>query len=166
MNSILFLSTAVRIALKRMQMPDSNAERLLMGTAVHESQGFKYSRQLGGGPALGYFQMEPRTHDDCWQNYIKYRPILRLGIVACLAPQSMPRGAACPSASLMLTNHVYAAAMARVRYMRAPGRLPHYGAAIAAYWKDNYNTRLGAGSIQEFKNSLNSYLAGILYERI
>lgn len=36
------------------------AENLLMGTAAQESALGEYIRQLGNGPALGIFQMEPR----------------------------------------------------------------------------------------------------------
>jgi hypothetical protein len=39
--------------------------------AAQESQ-LEYTRQIGGGPALGYFQMKPETHDGCWTNTINY----------------------------------------------------------------------------------------------
>ena len=44
------------------------AERLLMGTAAQESQ-FRYLRQIGGGPALGLWQMEPATFADLWRRF-------------------------------------------------------------------------------------------------
>ena len=45
-------------------------ERLL-GTARVESD-LRHRRQIGG-PALGLFQMEPATHNDIWESYLKYR---------------------------------------------------------------------------------------------
>ena len=49
------------------------AENLILGTAVQESECGYYLHQLGDGPALGIYQMEPATHDDCWNNFLKYR---------------------------------------------------------------------------------------------
>jgi hypothetical protein len=51
-----------------------------------------------------------------------------------------------------VADSVYAAAMARLRYRRAPGRLPAAGdvAGMAAYWKRHYNTPLGRGVPAEF----------------
>ena len=150
----VFLTTIVRPALAQLGVPDANAEMLLMGTAAHESQ-LQATHQMGGGPALGYFQMEPVTHDDCWQNFIQFRPELKAKLMACIAP------ATAPNAQLMVTNSVYAAAMARVRYMRAPGAIPSDGLAIAQYWKDNYNTTMGAGTVAEFAADWNRLLKGI-----
>ena len=48
------------------------AENLIMGTAAQES-GFTYIKQLGGGPALGMFQVEPATAEDILFRYLKIR---------------------------------------------------------------------------------------------
>ena len=47
--------------------------QLLLGTAAVESY-FIYRRQLGGGPAVGLWQMESRTARDIFDNYLRYRP--------------------------------------------------------------------------------------------
>src|SRR5260221_162978 len=57
---------------------------LLLGTALQES-GLTYRVQLGGGPARGLFQMEPNTHDDIWDNFLKYRVPLATAVRAFLA---------------------------------------------------------------------------------
>lgn len=44
------------------------AVELLAMICAHESSGGKYRRQIGGGPALGIFQMEPVTHNSIWDN--------------------------------------------------------------------------------------------------
>ena len=49
-----------------------NAENLIMGTFAQESN-FKYVRQLGGGPALGYGQMEPATFNDIVVKFLRYK---------------------------------------------------------------------------------------------
>jgi len=52
----------VRPVLRVMSAWSQPAEDLVMGTAAQESR-LTYLRQLGGGPALGLWQMEPATHD-------------------------------------------------------------------------------------------------------
>lgn len=44
-------------------------EGLLKATAAHESLGGKYNKQLGGGPARSWFQVEPDTAYDNIQNF-------------------------------------------------------------------------------------------------
>jgi len=57
---------------------------LLLGTAIQESH-LAARVQYGGGPALGLFQMEPNTHNDVWNNFLKYRPNLASAVQAFLA---------------------------------------------------------------------------------
>ena len=52
----------------------------------------------------------------------------------------------------MIGNLYYAAAMARVHYLRRPEALPPAGdvEALGQYWKNFYNTFLGKGTVEEF----------------
>lgn len=115
-----------------------SAAVLLLGTAIHESAGGEYLAQTGGGPALGAWQMEPFTHDDCWQNFLQYRPAL-----AASVRQFQVQGA---GSAQMAWNLAYACAMARVKYIRAQPPLPAADdfAGMAAYYKQFYNSTLGA----------------------
>ena len=54
-----------------------DAVQLLLFTCAVESDGGTYLKQLKG-PALGIYQMEPETHNDIWQNYIKSKTSLAL----------------------------------------------------------------------------------------
>ncbi|WP_157098735.1 hypothetical protein [Novosphingobium rosa] len=65
-NASVFRTNVVDVALKTIGMYSAAASDLLLGTAVHESGGFRWNRQLGNGPARGYFQMEVATHNDIW----------------------------------------------------------------------------------------------------
>ena len=58
-------------------------------------------------------------------------------------------------AGTLETNDLYAAAMCRLHYRRVPAPLPQLGDpdAVAAYWKQHYNTALGAGTPEQFKSS-------------
>ena len=139
------LVNAIRPALETLQSGGRAAEQLLLGTAIQESL-LVHRRQLGNGPARGLFQMEPATHDDCWANFLKFRPTL-----AGRVRQTLPAGQE-PVASALEHNDRYAAAMCRIRYQRAPAVLPPADnlTALANYWKQHYNTPLGAGSPEEF----------------
>lgn len=48
-----------------------NSARLLIGTAAKESD-FIYKKQLGNGPALSYFQIEPATCYDILTEFVTY----------------------------------------------------------------------------------------------
>ncbi len=132
------------------------ASELLLGTAIKESQNFKYRRQIVG-PALSYFQIEPATHDDIWDNYLRYRPKLANQIKQLLTS---------PTASKLHElehNDNYAAAMARIVYKRAPDKLPTFNdtSAMANYWKKHYNTPLGKGTPPGYISIWNTSTRGL-----
>lgn len=119
-----------------------SAQQGVLGIGLKES-GYTYLKQLGSGPALGFWQMEPATHDDMWTNFIRYRPDMQKSLSALAGGQ--------PSAQALVTSPVYAAAMCRVHLFRQPDALPSAGdaAAWAAYWKQHYNTLGGAGMAEQ-----------------
>jgi hypothetical protein len=146
-----FRECVVTPTLKTLDLYSVAAEQLLLGTAVHESS-LIYLRQIGGGPALGFFQCEPATHSDIWQNYLGGRPalqdkVLKLAGHGELLPQ-------------LMTNLAYATAICRVHYLRVPKALPAEDdvQALAAYWKSSYNTELGAGTPPQFILSYNEHV--------
>ena len=120
--------------------PGESAVNLLTGTALVES-GLAYLVQMCG-PALGLFQMEPATHDDCWQTWLRYQNATAASLLQVCGLSSPP------GAGAMVSNLRYACAMARVKYLRAPAPLPpaNDAAALSAYHKQNYNTVLGAAN--------------------
>lgn len=142
LNALQLRAYIVRPALRALSMWSRAAEELVMGTAAQESR-LEYIHQLGGGPALGLFQMEPATHDDIWTNYLDYRPQLA-GLVRSLVAR--------PVADTMVHDARYAAAMCRLHYRRVPAPLPdpediH---AMAAYWDTHYNRNPTKGHPWEF----------------
>jgi hypothetical protein len=100
--------------------------------------------------------MEPSTHDDIWANYLNYRHTLSNNVASFLSS---------PTANKYLeleNNDKYAAAMARVHYMRVSAPLPSQGNTVsqANYWKQHYNTPLGKGKPQEYIDKWNKYVLG------
>lgn len=131
------------------------AENILMGTMAQESKLGLYARQLGNGPALGPFQMEPPTHDDIWKNFLAYHPRLANMIQGySLAPR--PYGSLDPAATELVWNWPYSVAMCRAHYFRFREPMPSDPDDLiwlGEYWKKYYNTDAGSGTVEEFVKS-------------
>ncbi len=140
-----FLAYVVRPSLDSIGLWSPAAERLLLGTAITESE-LTWLRQHGDGPARGVYQIEPATHADIWAHYLAYRARLAER-VARLAAGAIPR------ADQLTWNLGYATAIARLVYYRRPEPLPAADdlAGLARYWKAHFNTNLGAGSAEDFR---------------
>jgi len=143
----------IRPALTTLERGGLAAEQLVLGTGIQEGL-LVLRRQLGNGPARGLFQMEPATHDDCWKNFLNFRDALADKVRATLDPGQQP------IASTLEANDRYAAAMCRIRYLRvtAPMPAPNDIPAMANYWKQHYNTPLGAGTPEEFLEKWPQYI--------
>lgn len=137
------LKALITSVLKELNLHSDNAVKLLMGTAAQESHLGKYRKQLGGGPALGIFQMEPATFNDIVNNYLRYKPALaaRIERVARVCRFK---------AEDVENNDLLAICMARVHYLRASEAIPPDVEGMARYWKRYYNTPLGKGTVEEF----------------
>lgn len=137
--------------LKNIGLYSSNAVELIMGTFAQESN-FKHTRQLGGGPALGYGQMEPATFNDIVLNYLRYKPELMGKIMkAC--------GVVTLNADDLVENKTLAICMSRVHYLRVKEPLPSHKDvwAMGEYWKQYYNTPKGKGTVKEFVENYKKY---------
>ena len=139
--------------LKEIGLYSDTALNLVTGTGLVES-GYRATHQVGGGPALGWFQMEPVTHDDIWRNYLVYRPELGKRLRSILGASQ--NTGSWPSVQLIQTNHAYAAAMCRIKYLRSPKPLPIHQTAfnLCQYWKNIYNTPSGKGLVDAAHVSL------------
>lgn len=127
------------------QIPYSKAaENLLVGTALQES-GLVHLKQLGNGPALGFYQIEPATHKDIWKNFVSYREDLGKLMLhyVTMSPELDYQ---------LMTNMVYATIIARLVYYRVSEPLPQADdiEALGAYWKKHYNTIKGKGKASEW----------------
>ena len=142
-----FRQYVIKPTLDYLNLGGDAAEELLLGTVIQESALGHYLHQLGKGPAEGVEEMEPATHDDIWNNYLPKFPPLAMGLRALRIAtiEILP-------ADQMVGNLYYAVAMARVLYRRVPEPLPHAGdlAGQAAYYKKNYNSPLGAATVEQY----------------
>ncbi len=139
---------------------------LMLGTAAAESD-FQYLFQMNGGPARGYFQMEPSTAASLHDHYIRYKqeriskvlgavinipgdPVLIPGINDWMKDNRE---------DLLSYNIGYMIVMTRLNYYKDPEALPKFNdvAGLAEYWKRIHNTHLGAGKIEDFKLKYHRY---------
>ena len=128
-----------------------SAVDLLYGTALAES-GLREIEQEGGGPALGYWQMEPATHDDIWQIFLKHNAPLRTALIVVthvdyktLSDDSFVGDGYHP----LVWNIRYGCAMARIHYLRQKGEIPGDAEGQAQYWLEHYNAG-GKGSVKHY----------------
>jgi len=110
------------------------AVQLLLGTAAQESHFGTYLKQVRG-PAIGAFQMEPTTFDWIKEKYMDRLPHFKNVDVEDLE-----------------WDLALSIIFARLRYCVIPAALPPANDiyALAAYWKQYYNTPAGAGKVEEF----------------
>lgn len=148
MDSIKNLITET---LTELDLYSDDARDLLLGTCAQESAFGKYRKQLGGGPALGIFQMEPNTFNDIVNNYLKYKPELRQKVLEVASTNDF-------RAAELVNNDKLACAMARVHYLRVPKAIPHGLEEQAAYYKQYYNTPLGAATVDEYIKNYHKYV--------
>jgi len=155
-----FTRYVIRPALKAIGKYSQQAEEIVLGTALQESE-LTFLVQLGNGPARGLFQMEPPTHNDIWDNFLEYNNELAIKVAALSVTAEYSTDehdklyVIPPQASELVWNLQYAAAMARMQYLRVKDPLPPAGdvPAQAVYWKEYYNTYLGDGTVEEYEES-------------
>jgi len=119
------------------------AEELLLGTAAKESYlGGLGLIQIGGGPALGPWQMEPATLRDIWF-HVEGDLLDKVREVT---------GVSGPDEKHLQYNPIYGAIMTRLHYIRIPEPLPAVSDILgqADYWDVHYNRNPHAGFPQEY----------------
>lgn len=125
-------------ALKDLVMFSQDAVELLLFTCANESNGGSYLHQVNG-PALGIYQIEPRTYADLWENFINKKNDILMKLTHSFDCNRMP------SEDRIIYDLRYATAIARIFYARIPHPLPSATDvnAIWNYYKTYYNTSAG-----------------------
>ena len=81
LDTTQFTNHVIQPVLLDLGLYSKAAEELLLGTAIQESR-LKYLVQIGGGPALGVYQMEIATEFDIIKNYSQHKPRLHKKMMA------------------------------------------------------------------------------------
>lgn len=137
------LQDLITSTLQEIGLYSEAAVNLLLGTCAQESHLGTYRRQLGGGPALGIFQMEPATFRDICNCFLRYKPDLQDKIrLAADVDFFDPAD--------LVNNDRLAVCFARIHYLRVKEAIPEDLTGWAGYWKRHYNTVKGKGTEEEF----------------
>jgi len=139
---------------------------LLLGTAAVESNLGRYNEQMGGGPAISIFQIEPPTIQ--WLHDVYSEKLITSDgtpFILLKNPDDIK------------DNLEQAVVYARLRYLVDDQPLPNlkkiratydmpenvinsYLRDLAKYWKRVYNTHLGAGTVDDF---VDKYIRYVLF---
>ena len=161
LNVPQFKNKIIIPTLKAVDLYSESAANLLLGTAIQESR-LTYLQQIGGGPALSLFQIEPATLDDIYLRYLHQESKKELlGRVQQFTTAQDVR-------DQVIGNIPFAVAIARVRYLMVPEALPAYDdvEGLARYWKKHYNTSRGSGTVQGFIENYKYHVLGVRRDRI
>ena len=131
-------------SLKEMGLHSKDAVDLVYKTGNAET-GYRHLKQMGGGPAIGFWQVEPATLIDIMDNYVKFRPKLEKRLKSLGFSQN-------DIETRVMSNIALQAVFCRLKYKRDKYALPKSNdlEAQARYWKRVYNTHLGKGTIKHF----------------
>ena len=156
------LERLIQTVVAVMRMYSVEAIDLLMLTAAQESNLGKYIQQLGNGPARGIFQMEPKTLQDLYDNFLKYNK-QKADVLQSFRTS-------CSLETDLTGNLLFQIAAARLQYYRKPEKLPvkkgfadgfEYITDLAKYWKTHWNTNLGKGTVQEAVQNYYKYVINV-----
>ena len=131
------------VVLYKLDSYSDDALTLVMRTGMAES-GYRALRQMGDGPAIGFFQVELETAQDTLDNYVAYRQKLKDKLVGLGLGNDLEFS--------LLSNIALQVAFCRLKYRRNKDPIPSWDnlEAQAKYWKKVYNTELGAGTVKHF----------------
>jgi len=146
----------IKPSLKQVDMYSVEAEQLLLTTGQVESS-YKYVHQIGGGPALGLWQMEPATYESIFNDYLAYRSDLKKQVLSACCYKSIP-----PAEEIMY-NMKFAVIMSRIKYYWVPYALPEFNdiEGQAHYWSKYYNGNPVTGDPNKYINAYNQHIRRI-----
>lgn len=152
------IELVIRPTLTKIGLYSDAAVQLMAGTIAQESLCGLYLKQ-DGGPALGITMVEPATHYDIHNNYLRFKPDLA-ALVYKACDMKWHNIGTIPYDETLIFNLRYAVAMGRLVYARVPEQLPFLNdiAGQAEYWKRYYNTVKGKGTPQQYIGNYEKYV--------
>lgn len=137
---------------------DSPASRqFMLAVAAIESRCGEYFKQLGNGPALGIWQVEPATSDDVYYNYLANRQDL----LKCI--ESMKVEIWQTGVQQHIVSPMYNCAIARMCVYRQADPMPDFGDrdAMWSLYKKYFNSSKGASTYEKWCECWDKYVEGV-----
>jgi hypothetical protein len=137
------LKEQIRTILAKYNLPSD--KDFLYRVSLMESLGGKYLTQIGGGPALGWYQIEPPTAIDIMRHIRtdKLPESFQNLIKMCLDEGLL--------LEILLTHYLeFQTVIARLHLMRFREAIPVGVLEQGKYWKKYWNTNLGKGTIEKW----------------
>lgn len=150
--------TIIEPVLEAMYMSSPRATQMLLAIAAVESDMCKNLKNTLCS-SLGPWQIEKKTFEDIKDRYLMRhdKQQLRDDVenVCDVKLENLPF-------EELLTNFKLGCAFARIRLWWVSTPLPEANdiEGLAVYWKEHYNTALGAGTEQDFVDKYNKYVTG------
>ena len=142
-NTIKDIIDDILARLEDVGIPNTKEARDLVYETAMAETGYRHLEQMGDGPAVSFWQIEPATINDIWMNYILYRkPLVQKAYELGFIEDEMDFS--------VMTNIGVAIFFTRIYYRRKPGAIPKTMEERAKYWKKHYNTEQGKGTIKHF----------------
>lgn len=159
LNQTQFRECIVRPALEAISLWSKAGENLIVGTGVVESN-LEYIKQLGDGPAVSIFQIEPATYLDVRSRIIAKYPNIYSKVLSELNMVRLP-----PDPRYLIGNLTAATIFARLKYYLDPEALPNaYDyEGLAKYHKRVYNTAPGGTDITKSTAIFRACSLGYIY---
>lgn len=154
-----FINVIIKPVLIDLGLNAVNRAQLLLGTALQESM-LIYRKQINGR-AMGLFQVEEITYKDYYNSYLIRKKDLLGKVLAVGQYSSYPK-----DYRVVKDNDKFACALACIHYYRIPKKLPIAGdiEGQSRYYKQYYNTPLGAATLEEYIDKWNRYANDINWE--
>lgn len=137
---------------------DSPASRqFMLAVAAIESRCGEYFKQMGNGPALGIWQVEPATSDDIYEHYLSGEIDLR----DCI--DSMMVQVWHPGVQQHIVSPMYNCAIARMCVYRQADPMPDFGDkdGMWSLYKKYFNSSLGASTYEKWCDCWDEFVEGV-----
>jgi hypothetical protein len=148
---------------------------LLYRTAIHESGGLKYTKQIGGGPARSWFQIEYNTAKDIVQRYAARTDKKGyMSIFEKFSGKTRKEILALDKTGLndvVQNNLNFSTTVARLKYKMVPDAVPTGLDAQSKYWGKYYQSKSDPKKIKQFieinkKYEINDLMAKTVKEKL
>ena len=136
-----------------------DAVQLVLETGLVESR-YMYIKQLGDGPAIGFWQVEPATAVDNLQHFLMHRTGLmgRCARASCVDLKHWQDFSEETWSEILEKNIAAGVIHCRLKYWRVPKKMPNTLEGRSKYWKKYYNSDLGAGTEEKYVDSVKEWL--------